>query len=163
MELRRRLGVDGAQFIKERLRTLLGKALLQLDAQFPTLLSCGKVNAADKGVQVKPCASHQNGQLAAGENILHPLIGLGNIFRHRPVLCRLGDAHHVMGDARHLLGRRGSSAHLHAAVELHGVHADHLAVEAQCQCYTHFRFSRGGGTHHAEDCRHLMFSLCALK
>ena len=47
---------------------------------------------------------------------------------HGEVLFRVGHVHHVVGHALHLLMGGLGGADVHAAVDLHGVGGDHLAV-----------------------------------
>ena len=46
---------------------------------------------------------------------------------------RIGDVDEVMRDGGALLGRRLGGADVHAAIDLHGIHADDFAVELRRQ------------------------------
>ena len=84
------------------------------------------------------------------ENILDAGVGGLDEPGHGPLLGGVRHRHHVVGDAVHFLRGGGGGADGHPPVDLHGVHADHLAVIPLGQQYAHFGFAAGGGAHHAE-------------
>ena len=143
--------VDGLQFCQQRADALLLQPLLQALPGHTAGASGGKVRAADQGLQIQPRAAHQNRAAAPAEDILHAGVGLRYEPGHGPALGGIGHAHHVVGDALHLLRSGGGGADGHAPIDLHGVHGHHLAAEAAGQRHAHFCFSCGGGTHHADD------------
>ena len=145
--------VDGLQLCQQRADALLLQPLLQTLPGHTTGASGGKVRAADQGLQIQPRAAHQNRAAAPAEDILHTDIGLRYEPGHGPALGGIGHPHHVVGDALHLLRSGGGGADGHAPIDLHGVRGHHLAAEAVGQRHAHFRFSRGGGTHHTDDLR----------
>ena len=162
VELLRRNGVDTAQLLQQRFNALVPGAALQFLPYLRALRPGGKVRAPDQSVQIQPRAAHQHRQLAPPQDILHAQIRRLHIPCRRPTLRRVGHGYHVVGDALHFLGRRCGGPHRHAPVDLHGVHADHLAVKALGQRHAHFRFSRGGRAHHAQHCGHWRHSPITL-
>ena len=156
VQLLRRRRINAPQLLQQRLRALLPGAALQLLPQRRTLRAGGEIRPPDQGVQIEARTAHQHRQLAPPQNILHTRVCLVHIPGRRPALRRVRHRHHVVGYPLHLFPRGSGGTDGHAPVELHGIHADHLAVKAFGQRHAHLRFSRGGGAHHAKDCRHAL-------
>ena len=156
VQLLRCCRVDAPQLLQQRLHALLPGPALQLPPQLRALRAGGKIRPPDQGVQIEARTAHQHRQLVPPQDILHTRVCRVHIPGRRPTLRRVSYRHHVVGYPLHLLLRGCGGTDGHAPVELHGIHADHLAVKAFGQCHAHFRFSRGGRPHHAKDCRHAL-------
>ena len=88
----------------------------------------GKVVAPDEAVHIQPGSSGDDGGFSPGDDVVHNGGGHGAVPGHGKVLVRLRYVDHMVGDALHLLRARLGGADVHAAVDLHGVAGDHLAV-----------------------------------
>ena len=133
----------------------LDSSLLQLPLQLPANRAAGgarsEAPSRHHGVQIEPRTAYQHRELVSAQDVLDALVRRLDESGCGPVFAGPGDGDHVVGDALCFFRCRGGGADGHTLVDLHGVHTDHLAVEAFGQEDAHFRFAAGGGTGNAED------------
>ena len=138
----RRLRVDGAQPGGHGLQPLRIRLGLQ------ALPDTGggkrrKVVAPDERIHIQPRAARNNGGLPPGDNVLHNGRSLGAVAADGIVLLRGGHIDHVVGNALHLRFRGLGRADIHAAIDLHGVAGDHLAIQFLGQLHRQGGFPGG--------------------
>ena len=140
-----RLRVYLGQGFQHGLPALFRQLPLQLTPQGAIGGEGGKGAPGQQGVDVQPCSTGYDGQLAPRQHIVHTPGGHLHVPGHGEVLLRVGHVDHVVGDAPHLLFGGLGGANVHGAVDLHGVGGDHLAVVALGQLHRHAGLARGCG------------------
>ena len=125
---RRRLRVDRGKLRVQRLHALPPQALFQRLA-LSGRRERREAPPGDQAVCVQARAACQNDGFSARKNVLHAGVRHFDVAPHGKILVRLCDVQHVMPDALHFPGGRLGRADIHAAVELHGVAGNDLAVQ----------------------------------
>ena len=113
-----------------------------------------KAVAPDQGVHIKTGAAGDDGYLSPGENVLDNRRGRFAIAADGEILIRLADIQHMVGNALHFFRRGLGGADVHAAIDLHGIAGNYLAVYHFCQFHGKSGLSGGRRPGNAYDLVH---------
>jgi hypothetical protein len=87
------------------------------------------IKTIERGADIETRATNQDRLVSAGPNAAHVQTGLQLVCRDAGLLTNVQDVELMVGDSPALLDRGLGGADVHAAVELHGIGVDDLAVQ----------------------------------
>ena len=114
----------------------------------------GKAAPKKQAVGIKPRSAAHDADFPARQNILQHRLCQLDVFSDGKILAGVCDADHMVRHALHFLRRRRGGADCHAAVDLHGVAGQHLAVICFCQLDREPCLAGRGRTRDADDFFH---------
>ena len=129
----------------EHFSPLLSGNGLQFMAEILFLLMPGEINIIEKRLDIKPGATHNNGNVACGADLFNGLFGHLLKPHHMELFRRIKHIDKMVGDALHVLWPDLGGANVHLPVYLHGIRGNDLPAHCTGKHKGQFRFSCRGG------------------